>query len=221
MTRFQFKEFLKFFFYHILFFGISPLVAIPLIYIMEGAKVESMYNMQFLGCSMGVMMQWAVGLIITAGHVFGMRYMMAMRALIESEEEYQYIAPSDWVHLILIIVCRMLVVGVKYGYYSEEHLYLFRNYRLSDTLLGFHLLNNTLNNEDPTFKMQNIDDCLRTLELQPSSFTVSIFKDQQKYWIKNAEETINRLQSAERMLKYYTNKNWKEEQQKRNYILAR
>jgi len=55
----------------------------------------------------------------------------------EDGEPQSFVNLTNWVHFLLTVTIRSITVAVKYGFYSDEHLFFFRNYILTSKLLSF------------------------------------------------------------------------------------
>lgn len=137
--------FIRFFFYHMVFYLTPPLVSLPVIYLFEGCNFNMAFNMEFLGSSVLVYVQWAISILISTSHVYIYTFYF------NTDEEHEYeILVSDYIHVLLVIVCRSIVVGVKYGFFSVEHMTVSRSCRLNANLLSFSLVGWVAIEEDPT-----------------------------------------------------------------------
>ena len=113
-TQFKSGVFLKYFVYHLLFYYVNPIVAVPVIYVMEGFNTNALYNMSFIGHQRLFYMQ-----LIQSMFVMGFYYYMYL--LVQEGNEINL---YNFVHVITILTSRCIIIGVKYGYLSNEHLYL-------------------------------------------------------------------------------------------------
>ena len=50
-------------------------------------------------------------------------------------------------YFVSVVIMRQLVIAVKYGLYSDDHLKLISEHKLSEAILTFDLIVNTTNNK--------------------------------------------------------------------------
>jgi hypothetical protein len=55
----------------------------------------------------------------------------------------------DFINLIPILICRATIIGVKYGFYSDDHLEILRLTKFSDKFLSFNLIGTIVNEKEP------------------------------------------------------------------------
>ena len=66
---FQFGVFVKYFLYHLAFLLLSPLLAVPIIWVAEGFRTEALYNMKFIGCNRLVLFEILPPVLVLIGHI--------------------------------------------------------------------------------------------------------------------------------------------------------
>ena len=108
---------------------------------------------------------------------------------------------KDFIHLLLILISRSLVIAIKYALYSDEQLDLMTKIKQSYHLLSFNLVGFiSLNAGNPKSQMKFIENTMESLGIENETFNVNIFKDQKKYKIKNYDLLYNRLKSEKEMI---------------------
>lgn len=76
----------------------------------------------------------------------------------------------DYVHIILTLTCRSLIIGVKYSLYSDEHFYLIRNHKLSNYLNWFILVGAVILDPDVNTNMKRIEQTMEFLAIDEQGF---------------------------------------------------
>lgn len=197
-TSFCLTKFCMFVFYHMIFFLLSPFIALPIIYAMEG-NVHSLYNMGFLGLTGMSIFQWVTSLMVLISNL----HFIYFYFMIEDELMISNYLISDFVHFFLVFACRSMVIGVKYAYYSCEHMAIFRGCTLSKKLNNFSLVSTVALMNDPEEVLDSIDQTLESMKLDHTTFEVGIITDQKEYMIKNITNTMERLKDIRKLMTFY------------------
>ena len=69
-TTFNLGRFLLIAFYHLLLFLTTPIIAVPIIFVLEGFDAHLIYNMRFVGLSMPFFLQTMVSMGIVSSYIF-------------------------------------------------------------------------------------------------------------------------------------------------------
>ena len=122
--KFNVSRFLLLTFFHFLSIVFSYFVANPIIFIMEGFSLKLLRNILFTSPDdpaflMNFMMQ--IPFVISL-------YFMYKWEKAANEDPFNVVGINYWdyCHLITIILSRCINVGVKYGFYSDEHFQILR-----------------------------------------------------------------------------------------------
>ena len=77
-----------------------------------------------------------------------------------------------------MILSRILIIGTKYGMYSEEHFDVLRKVKLSLDFLANQLVFFQANNPKSDFHLINLDEILEAMEIDEKVFNIMLYKDQ-------------------------------------------
>lgn len=190
-TPYHFESFLRFWFHHILQLLFS-FAALPFILILECGNIKILYNMQFIGKSMFVMLQGMVSMFILAANIFWVKlYYEASR---DPYDEIKFNI-MDHIYWITLVLVRAFVIATKYGIYSPEHFKIYENIRVNQYLTTFDLISVTHKDRS----IFNLYDRLllvsKWLKIDMKEFNF-LFKEEQ---LKGFE----RLRNTKEMVKYY------------------
>lgn len=83
----------------------------------------------------------------------------------------------DTFHFISMIVCRCIVISVKYGFMSYEHMYFYRNLKLSPRLLAFDLVFTVVNETSIKNIAERMKFDQQLLKIDQNQFNFEIFED--------------------------------------------
>lgn len=130
-TRFNTLTSVWFFILHwLLFLGAVPLAYI-LVIVFNGYKLA--YNIEFVKCSGNCILQ-----LIFGGLAAGTFYLVTLDYLDPSIEKLKDTASlTNFMHFFLTSTIRAMIIAVKYGYYSPEHMHIVNKTKLSEKLLRF------------------------------------------------------------------------------------
>jgi hypothetical protein len=67
------------------------------------------------------------------------------------EDGFKLFEPWDLIHLPLLVLCRILIISVKYGFYSTEHFQIFKSIDYPKGFITIDLLTTTLFGKDTDF----------------------------------------------------------------------
>ena len=84
--------------------------------------------------------------------------------LLPNLNKLQYVSP------IIAILSRVATIGVKYGQYSDEHIYIINKLKLSLKFLNSSLVVSRLQNDDPYEIMLRIKKSLNELQIDEGTF---------------------------------------------------
>jgi hypothetical protein len=105
---------------------------------------------------------------------------------------------------LITILLRSVVVGSKYGLFSEERLTFFHELYLSQEMISFDLTFTKVNDTDVRNHLTAIEDIMEELKIDSEFFEFTIYKDQEQFGLRNTKPIINRLMSQEAMIEYYS-----------------
>ena len=71
----------------------------------------------------------------------------------------------DFINLIPILICRATIVGVKYGFYSDDHLEILNILKFSAKFLSFNLIGTIVNEKEPKQIIKKLNDVIEYLEI--------------------------------------------------------
>jgi len=114
-TRFNVAEFFRFFFYHQVYnLGLVP-IALPMIFVLEGFKINPLWNLGFLPrCNFSFISQTMLsGIVAYFNYVVFMDFMYPPPNVTK-----EVVSITNFIHFLLTVTIRGIVVAVKYGYYS-------------------------------------------------------------------------------------------------------
>jgi len=125
-TRFDAVKALRYFIIHLFFFlGLSP-VGILLGFLFEGWR--NMKNMGFFSLNGVCFSQWMNSTLVSASFYY------LVIDIIDPPEGGKSVAVTNFIHFILNMVIRSMIIAVKYGYYSPEHTWINQTCVLTDFL---------------------------------------------------------------------------------------
>jgi hypothetical protein len=101
----------------------------------------------------------------------------------------------DLVHFITVICVRVFVVATKYGYFSNEHIKIIRQTRISPYLLQFDLIAASVVDKTTDNLYDRLHLIMEFLQIKKSQFYLMINEEDM--------EGFDRLRSREAMKKYY------------------
>ena len=81
---------------------------------------------------------------------------------------------TNYINFIITVTVRNMVICVKYGFYSDEQLYLFHNYYLSDEINSFQLLVLAMMNNDTGTLMKKINQNMDMLKIEEALFSITV-----------------------------------------------
>jgi hypothetical protein len=85
------------------------------------------------------------------------------------------------------------VVGSKYGLFSEERLAFMHELYLSQEMLSFDLTFTKVNDTDVRNHMTAIEDIMEELKIDNDFFNFKIYKNQEKFGLRNVKPIMNRM----------------------------
>lgn len=152
-TKFDLIIFAKFFFYHLVHMLFWPL-GILMIFFAEGYSLHLNYNLLFLGKRLGFFLQTAIGTCVSLSIYFSyMRYLESLDP--DSDVEF-YV--QDQMRIVMTTLCRLVVINVKFGYYSKEHLFLIQRKVLPDFTIYFDFIYMVVYDKTIQIKLDRVVD---------------------------------------------------------------
>jgi hypothetical protein len=98
-------------------------------------------------------------------------------ACMDPTEDIECYSLQDYAPFVILILCRVFVVGIKYAIFSDEHMYILRNLYLTDDVIDYYLAINQTNNDSMDVHISNINDILESMEIDENIFTLKVYKD--------------------------------------------
>ena len=89
------------------------------------------------------------------------------------------IKPINWwlsSNFLIIMICRVVIMSVKYGQFSNLHHEVLGKCQLSDEALAKFLIFNTLSSNEFLFEKQKIQIEMRKLRLDENEFKIKVYK---------------------------------------------
>jgi hypothetical protein len=80
----------------------------------------------------------------------------------------------DFINLIPIVVVRAVIIGVKYGFYSDDHLDILYKFKFSAKFLSSNLIGTIVNDKEPKFIYKKFKDVIEYLEIDLDTFYIEI-----------------------------------------------
>ena len=111
----------------------------------------------------------------------------------------------EYTHVAAMIVCRCVVMGAKYGMFSNEQFMLLRNLKMSGTFRMNRLIMVMLTNKNTDFQLDKLRTDFEALEIEETEFNVQVYKDQTQFRIKNSRNLMRRLKDINIMNKHFSN----------------
>jgi len=84
---------------------------------------------------------------------------------------------QDYLPFVVLLFCRIFVVGVKYGIFSDEHMEILRRLYLTDDVIDYYLVLNQTNNDDTDVHLNNINEILENMEIDEKIFYIKVYKN--------------------------------------------
>jgi hypothetical protein len=89
------------------------------------------------------------------------------------EKGYRLLSFRDLVHIPVIIICRCIMVAVKYGFYSPEHMIIFKSIPLPKEFDGADKIGETIKTKNTDNIRSRILIAVKQLGIEPSSFVLT------------------------------------------------
>lgn len=108
--------------------------------------------------------------------------MMTVNRREELEEEgFNVFKFSDLVHIFTLIGIRCIVLGVKYGFYSKEHMTIYRSIKIPYEFQMADMLRYTLNTHNVDSIKERMCIAMNQLGIESSSFVLEVKRNQPIY----------------------------------------
>ena len=111
--------------------------------------------------------------------------------------------PTFLLQFLITILLRSVVVGSKYGLFSNERLSFFNELDLSQEMLSFDLTATRVNDVNVRNHLTCIEDIMEELKIDSEFFVFTIYKDQDQFGLRHTQPIIDRLVSEEKMVAWY------------------
>ena len=92
-------------------------------------------------------------------------------------EDIECYSLQDYAPFVILILCRIFVVGIKYAIFSDEHMYILRKLYLTDEVIDYYLAINQTNNDAMGVHITNLNDILEYMEIDENIFSLKVYKD--------------------------------------------
>ena len=158
-TKFNISRFFLLTFYHLLALVFNYPIADIFVFVFEGFSTKLLFNIMFIGFTPSGMMSFMMQTPFLVSLYF---IYMWNEAVKEDPDNVVPLNLWDFCHIITLILCRAIVVGVKYGSYSDESFEILRKIRLPLTLLSDALVFSMINKKDPFYIEEQIKRSLKT-----------------------------------------------------------
>lgn len=190
-AKFRFGYCFTILMYHLVYYMLSPLFGIPLILMHTKCNNMILFNMKFYYFSSmkSTISQSVVSVLFLVGLI------MMLMSLVVKIDGTSNSSVFDWLYVLNALVVKCCIIAIKYGYFSKEQMYIWRQLKLSDNLLTFHQILTKINKTSVHDHWKDIEQTMFFNHVQEGFFTIDIFKNQTKFHIKNADKLIARLQS--------------------------
>lgn len=109
----------------------------------------------------------------------------------------------DWIHFSSTIISRCFIIGVKYGYYSPEHMFIFKNFKLSLKLKTWTQLGIVIRQSKASDLLDLIETSMADLQVEDHYFNFKVYQNQDKFKTKKWSESSVFLQSVEETVQFY------------------
>ena len=119
-------QFVKTLFNYHIYVMIPQILSIPLIFLFEGLNYNVIHNQQFLpGLNKYFVEQTVQTMSFSIGFIYYIYIFNTKKDELEAEG-YALFSMGDLLHILILIMVRSIVLGVKYGFYSREHLKIYQ-----------------------------------------------------------------------------------------------
>ena len=147
---FSVGQFMHSFIVHFCGFFITYPITTLIMYVIEGGDLHLAYNMQFYGCHGGPIL---TGLSFLAIPIYSVLTIIWHN---DSKNDPNIQKPNYmiFVNICVIIMCRCVVASVKYGYFSEVRMQIYRTNYMSLDHLGSNLAVVRLTTLDVKWKLK-------------------------------------------------------------------
>jgi len=147
---FSVTMFLHSFFCHLMSFFITFPLTVMVMYVMEGFDSHLAYNWQFWGCERGTIVFGTLFLTIPTYTFFTLVWHFDSGADKTMEEPNWMI----FLNMVTLIMCRCVVISVKYGAFSEVRMAVYRTNYMSVKHLESNLTMVRLISTDVKFRLK-------------------------------------------------------------------
>lgn len=171
-------------FYHGVMYLLSPFIMVPFIFVCENFNFKIISNLQFIRKNPICL----TNTIMTCTSCYSMY--RNWQWYNDPEAEFD---PTFLLQLLITILLRLVVVGSKYGLFSEERLAFMHELYLSQEMLSFDLTFTKVNDTDVRNHMTAIEDIMEELKIDNDFFNFKIYKNQEKFGLRNVKPIMNRM----------------------------
>ena len=173
-SEFNIVNFFKMMFFHSMYMFTSLFVAGPLIMVFTKCNILYLYNLQFIGTGMPVYAQFMFGsMVVGSSYFYYMTYL-------ESQDPYKNVMFNwlDHAHWISQIICRQMIIAVKYGYYSNEHMKILETVRINSHTNTFDLLVASVVDSNLDNLYERLGLIMQFLEINENEFYFDVTNDE-------------------------------------------
>lgn len=197
---FRFGQFMFFLYIHFCHWILGPILNLILVFIISGFNTCLLFNIDILGRTKYFVIQTILSLCTStslACFIYGY-----IKSHHEGEADYW-----DYIPLIILYLQRTLIISIKYGFFCEKTLNLYKNYYLTTNIKYSLMMDPTLGEYlNPETLFNAIDELIEINRIRLPEFKIEIIKNQKKYFISNYDSLFERLNDESKLIEYHTKK---------------
>lgn len=130
-------------------FTLTPqLLSLPAIFVLEGFNWNPLFNMGFIGCFSTVFQQNMITAFSLVGFLYD--YIFVFSQVPEDGMVDHKFIKYDFIHFFDAVLCKALVLAIKYAYYSDEHEEIFCEAIMNDDINMFTSIQTVYNKQSMT-----------------------------------------------------------------------
>jgi hypothetical protein len=175
-SAFNVTGFIRAFVFHMIFFFLGPVFGNILLLTISCCNKKLIFNYSFCTANMFFMLQTMTWLGVSSSLIF---YGRMYNESLEDESEV-YFNWLDLAHFFIMIAVRLVVISVKYGYYSNEHDKILNNIYTDDNLVTFDLLAATANDKSSYNLYERLGLITEFLQTNKGQFFFMVEKESMK-----------------------------------------
>lgn len=157
--KFRVGRFLKFFIYHTLFYFFGFL-SVPIMIAIDGYDLP--YNIGYIGLQKNLITQLLSHLLLLV--------CLITFFISESSVLYKY----ELFFMLMSVILRNLVIGVKYGFLSDERYFLLKNTRFSRVIIEGDFIVYAFRKYNPDGVKKEVESSMYRSFIDESLFTMTV-----------------------------------------------